>query len=460
MFCATFYLSFKIVQYKTYIWLPDYFFRAQTNDLDNIKNGHVMFMIADHHEPGRGEKGAIKSKTWLKGYKKTVEGITDDYENLVQYTWFYPYDHHNSQVVLNLNEMVFAGFGEVEFHWHHGPDTNETFPPKLAKAVEWFNSHGAMLPVGHNPKPQFGFVHGNWALDNSDGNANHCGVNQELDILQKHGCYADFTFGSFSTAAQPSKVNSIYYVKDTPLPKSYNTGVVSQVGVVNNDFMIFEGPMSLDWHDLIFDCAAIESTSQPKPHRIKLWLKHAPVVKGRPEWLFVKVYTHGVQSQDAIISPQFKEMLIELKRYCKGKNINLHFVTAREAFNIVKAAEAGFSGNPEQYRDYVLKKPINKDVNIPCRISDVIVEKDLIKFELIQPQNTTFSFKIGPVTKIKGFVKDFHYRKLLDNHFVSIEGQGMIEILAKESIEFSNKVINNSINVSGEQIYLISANRK
>ncbi|MFT6770581.1 MAG: hypothetical protein ACJARU_000781, partial [Congregibacter sp.] len=35
----------------------------------------------------------------------------------------------------------------------------------------------------------------------------------------------------------------------------------------------------------------------------------------------------------------------------------LHYVSSREMYNIAKAAEAGNSGNPNDYRDFVLPKP-------------------------------------------------------------------------------------------------------
>jgi hypothetical protein len=40
--------------------------------------------------------------------------------------------------------------------------------------------------------------------------------------------------------------------------------------------------------------------------------------------------------------------------------LRLHYVTAREAFNVAKAAEAGHAGNPADYRDFVLPPPANR----------------------------------------------------------------------------------------------------
>ena len=42
------------------------------------------------------------------------------------------------------------------------------------------------------------------------------------------------------------------------------------------------------------------------------------------------------------------------KRYKDGSAWRLHYVTAREAYNIVKAAEAGMGGDPESYRDFAI----------------------------------------------------------------------------------------------------------
>jgi hypothetical protein len=44
-------------------------------------------------------------------------------------------------------------------------------------------------------------------------------------------------------------------------------------------------------------------------------------------------------------------------KYNDGKNFALHYVSAREMYNIAKAAEAGLSGSPNDHRDYLLKRP-------------------------------------------------------------------------------------------------------
>lgn len=43
--------------------------------------------------------------------------------------------------------------------------------------------------------------------------------------------------------------------------------------------------------------------------------------------------------------------------YNDGERHVLHYVTAREVYNIIKAAEAGMSGNPDAWRDFELPPP-------------------------------------------------------------------------------------------------------
>jgi len=43
--------------------------------------------------------------------------------------------------------------------------------------------------------------------------------------------------------------------------------------------------------------------------------------------------------------------------YNDGKRWRLHYVTAREMYNLVKAAEAGETGDPGMFRDFVVSPP-------------------------------------------------------------------------------------------------------
>jgi hypothetical protein len=61
---------------------------------------------------------------------------------------------------------------------------------------------------------------------------------------------------------------------------------------------------------------------------------------------------------DTLLGPKMDAMHEHLERvYNDGKNFVLHYVSARETYNIIKAAEAGKQGNPADYRDFELAPP-------------------------------------------------------------------------------------------------------
>jgi hypothetical protein len=313
--------------------------------------------MCDHYEPGFGDEGARRNLKWLEKFRLISTKHRDSAGNKFQYTWFYAYDHKNEMVLKDLAHVVREGYGEVEFHWHHPKADNDSFPAMLDEAVTWFKKYGFLTTSGENPETRFAFIHGNWALDASNPK---CGVTRELDILFSRGCYADFTFSTIGTVSQPKKVNSIYYAKDTDEPKSYDDGIQCSVGQHISDLlMIFQGPSTLTWTGGL-EYGAVESYALPHKERINEWIKANIHVIGHPEWVFIKVYSHGVQSEKEILDKHLEQMLSDIESISKERMISLHYVTAREAYNIVKAAEAGLGGNPEFYRNYKIPLPLLK----------------------------------------------------------------------------------------------------
>ncbi|MDG2013605.1 MAG: hypothetical protein P8J33_08875, partial [Pirellulaceae bacterium] len=124
---------------------------------------------------------------------------------------------------------------------------------------------------------------------------------------------------------------------------------------VDNQLLIFQGPSALSWNGDI-EYGAIENDPRFEPGRISKWIDANIHVHGRPEWVFVKVYSHGAQSQDVVLAHDMDWMLASLREECKQREIKLHFMSGREAFNVIKSAEDGKQGNPEDYRDYRIGK--------------------------------------------------------------------------------------------------------
>jgi hypothetical protein len=104
----------------------------------------------------------------------------------------------------------------------------------------------------------------------------------------------------------------------------------------------------------------VRSNQPPSPERVDDWVRTGIHVEGRPEWTFVKIHTHGTQERDmdALLGePMHRAYRHLMEHYNDGQRWKLHFVSAREMYNIVKAAEAGMEGDPGQYRDFEIARP-------------------------------------------------------------------------------------------------------
>ena len=97
------------------------------------------------------------------------------------------------------------------------------------------------------------------------------------------------------------------------------------------------------------------------------WVSHNVHVEGKDDWVFVKVYTHGItdvlsnpKTWDYFFGPTMDTFYNEIEeKYNDGENWKLHYTSAREMYNIIKAAEAGVNGDPGQYRDFEISPYAN-----------------------------------------------------------------------------------------------------
>ena len=345
------------------LWLPSYFSRRPPQA---VSPTHVFFCFVDHFEPlwnkATDDQGLKRVQHWFENYPLMADNFCDADGRPPQHTFFYPAEEYVPKYLDLLARLCNQGYGETEIHLHHDNDTAENLKATLTDFKAKLQQHG-FLSQG-----RYGFIHGNWSLDNSRADGRWCGVNNELQVLHDTGCYADFTLPSAPSECQTHKINSIYYATDDPQhPKSHDTGVDVRVGgKANGDLMIVQGPLALNWTSRKLgllpriENGEVADNAPAVPHRIDNWVAQRISVVDKPDWIFVKVHTHGCQEKNfkALLGSPAAQMHQHLqKKYNDGVNFMLHYVTAREVFNLIKAAEAGQTGDPNQYRDYVLPPP-------------------------------------------------------------------------------------------------------
>ncbi len=244
----------QLVRRNLQRWLPAYVRdRRRRRDPRPGETVHLILCIADHFEPDGGEvtpeAGLEMVQRWVSEYPRQFGSFRDSDGRPPRHTFFYPLDEYDSAHLDILQPLCWAGYGEIEIHLHHEDDTAAELREMLLACKTRLAGRHGLLPVDrHTGEIKYGFVHGNWALDNSLPDGKHCGVDTELEVLRGTGCYADFTLPSAPSAAQVSTINRIYYAVEDGRPRSHQTGIPVGVGPVpERGLMLVQGPLLLDW---------------------------------------------------------------------------------------------------------------------------------------------------------------------------------------------------------------------
>jgi hypothetical protein len=314
---------------------------------------------------------------WLREYPTAIRDVRDTDGCCPRHSIFYPIEQYDSEVLARLADLVHQGGAEVDIHLHHDEDTAERLRSRLIEGKERMDGLG-LLTRDRTGKVRYGFVHGNWALDNSHPRGRHCGVRNELAVLIDTGCYADFTMPSAPDPTQTRTINRIYYATPSDRPKSHDTGQPVRVAPMPSApfpstppapsprLLMVQGPLLLDWHRRkagVFpriENGALTPANPPTVARLHLWMSAGVCVVGRPEWVFIKLHTHGglPDTSDMLLGDvmrRFHDALADRSR--RDPHFRLHYVSAREMVNIILAAEHGMTGNPGAYRDFHLLAP-------------------------------------------------------------------------------------------------------
>jgi hypothetical protein len=330
---------------------------------------HVLICIADHFEPKTAaspDLARARVSLWVREYPAQFGRFRDSDGRTPRHTFFLPIEEYDPEEVDALAQLCRAGFGEVELQLHHDNDTAESLRATLLEAKDrFFRRHGLLARDLRNGLPAYAFVHGNWALDNSRPDGRWCGVNNELDVLRETGCYADFTLPSAPSRTQTRKVNSIYYAVDDPhRPRSHDRGIdVGSGPEPANGLMLIQGPLLLNWRQRRWglipntENGCIQGSQPPHIDRLDLWLRASIQVPARPDWYFVKLHAHGAMeySHEVLLGEPMVRFHHDLAdRVRRNPNFHYHYVTAREMYNLVKAAEEGWQGSVAEALDFHL----------------------------------------------------------------------------------------------------------
>jgi hypothetical protein len=354
---------------------------------------HLVFVVANHFEPGLGSEAIARLEKWCDLARATGDAIRDHDGTPFRHTNFFPAEQYERPLLEMMSELQADGYGEVEIHLHHGVDEPDT-AANTRRMLETFRDtlaeeHKCLSRENAGGQPKYAFVHGNWALANSAG-GRFCGVDNEMQILADTGCYADFTLPSVPFQSQVPRINAIYQCDNSfAAARPHRSGPGLKVGDELRLPVIVTGPLVFDWTRRVrglpvprLEDGALAQNYPLNLNRLEHWRSAGISVKGRPQWTFIKLYSHGFfdMDQDAMIGEQLRRFMNEVLEFGERTGeFQVHFASAREAFNMVVAAVEGKSGSPGAFRDYKLRQIRDEPSASAARLTPIPLDQKFSK---------------------------------------------------------------------------------
>ena len=297
--------------------------------------------ITDHYEP-YGREASLPSALrrvarWRDRWPRISEDAPrDSAGQRPQYSFFYPQEEYHHEILDSIAEIVRHGVGDVEVHLHHDHDNAESFTRKVREfCARLTNNHGLLRQV--DGRTVFGFIHGNWALDNSRPDGRWCGVRGEIALLRDLGCYADFTMPSAPSPTQGKVINQIYWCTNHAdmSPRSFDSGIRATVnGGTRGDLLMVTGPLGVRLNGRVIprlETGELASYDPPTRARVRHWLRLAPSIG---DDIFLKLYTHGGADHNlaSLLENDLANLYEWIAQEAESRKIQVHWATAWQMF--------------------------------------------------------------------------------------------------------------------------------
>jgi hypothetical protein len=328
------------------IWLVPYLRDRLRKATRPAKPKRAWVAITDHYEPlGLGasvETALGRVARWRDKWPRIADDAPRDAAGQrPQYSFFYPQEDYRRELVDGIAEMVRLGVGDVEVHVHHDNEQRDVFIRKVTEYCRRLaDGHGLLRQ--QNGRTVFGFIHGNWALDNSRPDGRFCGLNGEIALLRDLGCYADFTMPSLPSATQGRVVNQIYWCTSSAdnRPRSFDRGIEATVGGgIRGDLLMITGPLGVRLRGRLLprlETGEIAVYDMPTPSRARQWFDLAPTVGND---LFLKLYTHGASERnlEPLLNGGLGNLFRWLAEEAERRGIEIHWATAWQMYEAANA---------------------------------------------------------------------------------------------------------------------------
>ena len=337
------------------IWLLPYLRSRVRKSFNSAKPKRAWVAITDHYEPlGMGASVATalnRVAQWRDKWPRIADDAPRDAAGQrPQYSFFYPQEEYRRDLLDGIAEIVRLGVGDVEVHIHHDKEQRAAFIEKVSKFCRQLTDDHGLLRK-QNGQTVFGFIHGNWALDNSLPGGALCGLNGEIALLRDLGCYADFTMPSLPSPSQGRVVNQIYWCTNNSdnQPRSFDQGIEATVGGgKRGDLLMITGPLGLRFHNRLtprLETGEVAGYDLPTLSRVQNWFRVAPMIG---DDIFIKLYTHGAPERnlDPLLNSGLADLFRLISEQASRNGIEIHWATAWQMYQAANALIQGRSPVP------------------------------------------------------------------------------------------------------------------
>ena len=340
------------------LWMPGYLRSRAAAWLHARPAKRLWVALTDHFEPCGNttlDVGHQRVAAWQQRWPAIADAAPKDFDGKPPcFTFFYPQEEYQRDILNSIAELTRSGTTDVEVHLHHFNDTAAGFRQKLLDFTRRLHNDHGLLHT-HAGRLVFGFIHGNWALDNSLPDGHACGVIGELQILRDLGCYADFTMPSLPSPSQSRILNQIYWTTGDPArPRGFDHGVkATPGGGRQGDLLMITGPTGLRFRERLLprvETGELAVYDPPTPYRVKRWLQLAPRIG---DDIFLKLYGHSAREDNAgallgegdrpgTLSSLFRWIHEE----AEAQELELHWASAYDTFRAVDSLIEPRSSQP------------------------------------------------------------------------------------------------------------------
>lgn len=336
------------------LWLAPYLRDRLRSFVRPVEPKRAWVIVADHYEPlGRSAsrtEAVRRVAVWRDRWPRIADDAPKDAAGArPQYTFFYPQEEYRRGLVEGIAEIVRLGVADVEVHLHHDREQRDAFIAKVNGFCQRLaGDHGLLRQ--RDGRTVFGFIHGNFALDNSHPAGRWCGLGGEITLLRDLGCYADFTMPSLPSPTQSRVVNQIYWCTGNAggRPRSFDRGIRAVMGGGRQgDLLMIAGPLGIRFGERLMprlETGEIAGYDLPTPARVRRWFNLAPAIGSD---LFLKLYTHGADARN--MGPLLDHGLADLYRWLADeagrRGIEIHWATAWQMFLAIEKLLGGCSAS-------------------------------------------------------------------------------------------------------------------